>query len=79
MLYSGLLNCRTVLRCAMLWNTVQVPDGVYDSELSRFQSLLGSLRAAGGMHLAQELEDASPLKQVVSCLRSYADLPIKPI
>jgi hypothetical protein len=54
----------------MLWDAPQVPDGVYDSELSRFQSLLASLRAAGDVHLAQELEDASPLKQVVSCLHS---------
>jgi hypothetical protein len=56
-----------VLRWIMLWGAAQVPDDVYDSELSRFQSLLGSLRSAGDMHTAQELEDASPLKQVVSC------------
>lgn len=43
-----------------------MPDGVYDSELSRFASLLDALRAGGLDSTAQELESSSPLKQVVS-------------
>lgn len=45
---------------------MQVPDDVYDSELSRFQGMLDALRAAGEARAAQELENDSPLKQVVS-------------
>jgi hypothetical protein len=49
-----------------------VPDGVYDSELSRFTSLLDTLRAAGQDSTAQELEASSPLKKVVSRADSTA-------
>lgn len=45
---------------------LQVPDDVYDSELSRFQGMLDALRAAGDTQAAQELENDSPLKHVVS-------------
>jgi hypothetical protein len=45
---------------------VQVPDDVYDSELSRFHGMLDALRAAGESRAAQELENDSPLKHVVS-------------
>jgi hypothetical protein len=45
---------------------VQVPDDVYDSELTRFEQQLDALRAAGNAALAQELGNNSPLKQVVS-------------
>jgi len=44
---------------------VQVPDGVYDSELVRFQGMLDNLRSSGDSRLAEELENDSPLKQVV--------------
>jgi hypothetical protein len=45
---------------------VQVPDDVYDSELSRFEGMLGALRTAGESRVAHELENDSPLKHVVS-------------
>lgn len=51
--------------CAVLCN--QVADGVYDSELARFQGILQDIRAAGSTRAAEELENNSPLKKVVSC------------
>lgn len=57
----------------MLCCAMQVPDDVYDSELTRFEYELDALKAYGQRALAEELENNSPLKQVVSLPETRVD------